>query len=111
MTEADFQRAIVARLSYGRRVLRASDVRDARRGVYGLRACTLPNIASTGADLLVMPTTGIPCVLARSREEVEAALATHDGPFFLELKEPGRRARKDQTAQESWMRWVSGGRA
>lgn len=111
MSEADFARAMELRLHLGgRRVLRVSDVHDSKRGLYGLRAITLPSIDSTGADYLVMPGKGMPVVLARRRRDVEEALVAHTGaPFFLELKDPCARPRKDQLAQEEWFRFVKGG--
>lgn len=111
MSESEFQHAITLQLALmSRRTLRVSDRADARNGVYGLRALTLPRIDSTGADLLVLPYEGLPCVLARSGAEVRAAIAEHEGGFFLELKDPHARKRSDQLEQSEWMKWVSGGR-
>lgn len=110
MSESDFQRAICERLAWRRRrVLRVSDGTDARHGVYGLRALVDPPIDSTGADLLVLPATGMPVIVARSAAEVEAALAQHAGPFFAELKDPHRRGARVHAEQADWIRYVTGG--
>jgi hypothetical protein len=109
MSERDFASAIEHELTLrGYRVLRVCDYTEGRRGVFGLRACTSPIIKSAGADYLVVPGSGMPVVLARDAETVRAALI--DGPFFLELKDPLRRATKTgaQVEQERWMRWVGG---
>lgn len=116
MSEAAFQKSVCEQLTWhGRRVLRVSDAAAARHYVYGLRAIVSPPIASSGADLLVLPATGMPCVLARSQEAIASALETNPGAFFLELKDPmdrnhGKGPRADQGPQNDWMRWVSGGR-
>jgi hypothetical protein len=108
MSESEFQSAMVLRLVLaGRRVLRVSDGTDARNGLYGLRALTMPPIDSTGADLLVLPREGIPCVLARNSAELMAAVKANDGPFFAELKDPFARKRRDQTEQHRWLEFVS----
>ncbi len=111
MSEADFAKTVEMRLHLsGRRVLRVCDVTDGRRGLYGLRAITRPGIDSTGADYLVLPGSGMPTVLARSSETIAAAIHELGGPFFLELKDPRARHRRDQVEQEAWIRWVGGGR-
>jgi hypothetical protein len=111
VTESAFQAAAARRLALmGRRVLRVSDRADAKHGVYGLRALTLPRIDSTGADLLVLPITGIRCVVARSSLDIQQAVEDNAGPFFLELKEPKAKHRRDQLEQMEWIRWVQGGR-
>lgn len=109
MSESDFQRAICERLVLrGRRVLRSSDAKDARHGVYGLRAITSPRIDSTGADLLVLPAYGVHAVVCRSASDVDAALLINTGPLFIELKAPGARKRHDQTEQDKWLDFVRG---
>ena len=110
MSESDFQRAVCNRLGlFRRRVLRVSDGTDSTHGVWGLRAITDPRIDSTGADLLVLPDSGMPCVLARSSADVAAALKAYpDTGFFLELKDPFRRKRTDQIQQERWLEFVRG---
>lgn len=109
MSEADFAKSVEIRLHFaGRRVLRACDGKDSRHGVYGLRAVTRPSIDSTGADYLVLPDGGMPVVLARDSAAIEAALKEMSGPFFLELKDPKARCRKDQIEQDAWIAWVRG---
>lgn len=109
MTERAFAHQVTQALAVmGRRVLRSSDVTDSKRGIYGLRALTLPRIDSTGADYLVLPKAGMRCVLARSWREVEEAL--DEEGCFLELKDPHAKRRADQVEQQRWMDWVGGAR-
>jgi hypothetical protein len=109
VSEADFAKSVELRLHFaGRRVLRACDGKDARHGMHGLRAVVRPSIDSTGADYLVLPEGGMPVVLARDSTAIEAALREYRGPFFLELKDPKARARKDQVEQDAWIAWVRG---
>jgi len=110
MSEAEFARMVVRRLALqGRRVLRASDYRDARRGVFGLRAITDPRIDCTGADYLVLPRNGLPTVIATAWEQI-AELEHSGSAFFVETKDPKRGHRKDQLEQDEWIRWVAGER-
>jgi hypothetical protein len=110
VSESDFAKEVTRALAlHGRRVLRAADYRDARHGVFGLRALTDPTIDSTGADYLVLPRDGMQCVVARSWDDVKA-MAMYSGAYFLELKDPKARSRKDQLEQDEWIRWVRGER-
>lgn len=110
MSEHQFGDAVEHLVHYsGRRLLRASDVTDSKHGLFGLRAVTRPPIASTGVDYLVIPRGGMRVVVARSREDVEAALARLGDPFFLEIKEPGKRPRRDQVEQDRWIAYAEGG--
>lgn len=108
MSESDFAKQVTRALAlHGRKVLRTADYRDARHGVFGLRAITMPRIDSTGADYLVLPRDGMQCIVARSWEDV-SAMAHYSDAFFLELKDRKARTRKDQLEQDEWLRWVRG---
>ena len=107
MSEREFADAVQLALAYrGRRVLRVCDYTEGRRGVFGLRAISLPLIQSSGADYLVLPGDGMPVVLVRSMDDVLRGEADSTGDaFFLELKDP-KAKKRSQEEQEKWIRWV-----
>jgi hypothetical protein len=115
MSESDFAKTVVRRLALqGCRVLRVCDGTDSRHGNYGLRALTSPAIHATGADYLVVPYTGMTTVLSREwGRSMDKFARMQTAPWFLELKDPERRATKSgrgDAEQQRWIDWVGGKR-
>lgn len=110
MTERDFAHRVTGELvARGKRVLRVCDYTEGRRGIFGLKVLG-ENIKSAGADYLVLPSHGMSVILARDIETVRVA-ALAELPFFLELKDPERRAsarQQHEAEQEKWMKFVRG---